>query len=166
VLLAAGCGSKGNGGTSRDRSIQEQAIAYARCLRSHGVPKWPDPDSSGAFEKSKLSLRQLEVSSAELEEAQSACQRLLPNGGPGRPTQRELQRAWNGMRAFAHCMRARGVQNFPDPTASPQHAERPTFDLQPLGIDPNNPEIAGKVRVCEPLLNDASSLQNLGLSDS
>ena len=26
---------------------QVGAVGFAQCMRAHGVPKWPDPDSSG-----------------------------------------------------------------------------------------------------------------------
>jgi hypothetical protein len=130
------------------------------------VPNWPDPESNGAFEKSKLALQELGVNSSRLQGALNACRHLLANGGPGQPTQSSLRLAWNEMRTFARCMRARGVQNFPDPTASPQHPERPTFNLQPVGIDPNTPQITSEIHACEPLLHAASSLQNLGLGGS
>jgi hypothetical protein len=58
------------------------------------------------------------------------------------------------------------VPNFPDPGASPQHPERPTFNLQPVNIDPNSPQIGAKIHLCEPLLRDSANLQNLGLGGS
>src|SRR5579862_9635245 len=72
--LAAGCGgspgshvaqlspsttqsSRASGG-----STHEHALAYARCMHAHGVPLWPDPESSGSSVESPLTLRQLGVS--------------------------------------------------------------------------------------------------------
>ena len=52
ALLAAACGgspsSTGPGGSSNagGPASSQAAVAYARCMRSHGVPDFPDPDSS------------------------------------------------------------------------------------------------------------------------
>src|SRR5579862_5242905 len=43
----------------------QQALAFARCMRSHGVRNWPDPNSSGIFPK--LTAQQLDVSSSLLQ---------------------------------------------------------------------------------------------------
>jgi hypothetical protein len=86
ALVAAGCGGGGSTGShvaqlstgttqssSPSRGLtHDQALAYAGCLRSHGVPLWPDPESSGAFDKSKLTPHQLGVSSSHIGTAQKA----------------------------------------------------------------------------------------------
>jgi hypothetical protein len=58
-------------------------------------------------------------------------------------------------------MRSHGVANWPDPTRYPRHPDRPTFELQPLGIDPNSPQVVTRVRECEPLLH-GNNPQHLG----
>src|SRR5215472_4555615 len=50
ALLATACA----GGPSHDSATggptrEQAALAYARCMRSHGVPGFPDPDSNGDF---------------------------------------------------------------------------------------------------------------------
>ena len=47
-------------------------------MRFHGVPLWPDPESSGAFDKSKLTPHQLGVSSLQIVTAEKACRSLAP----------------------------------------------------------------------------------------
>ncbi len=79
-------------------------------MRSHGVPLWPDPESSGAFDKSKLSPRQLGVSSSQIGAAEKACRSLLPTYSV---TQQPHVLA-QALR-FSRCMRAHGATNFPDP---------------------------------------------------
>ena len=59
-------------------STQDDALAFARCMRSHGVPNYPDPTGSGLV---KESLQQLGVSSSRFQSASSDCNHLLPNGG-------------------------------------------------------------------------------------
>jgi hypothetical protein len=46
AVLAAACGGGGSPATP-GLSVHATAVAYAQCMRSHGVPGWPDPDSRG-----------------------------------------------------------------------------------------------------------------------
>ena len=92
ALLAAGCGGSSGSrvaqfGTttthrsspSRDSTYQ-QALAYTRCVRSDGVALWPDPENSGAFDKSKLTPHQLGVGSSQIAAAIAAALRAARNG--------------------------------------------------------------------------------------
>jgi hypothetical protein len=122
-LLAAACGgspsstgspsSAGSGGSpaAGGSANSPSALAFARCVRSHGVPNFPDPDSSGQF--SKEELRQLGVSDSRLRAAEDPCQNLLPAGQA--PLTAQQQQDY--LKAAA-CMRAHGVANFPDPAFS------------------------------------------------
>ena len=53
AFLAAACGgsgsSTGHGGSANAAGSTTSAsyVAYSACMRSHGVPNYPDPDSSG-----------------------------------------------------------------------------------------------------------------------
>lgn len=159
ALLAAACG-----GTSNPPGPATQAngaLAFSRCMRSHRVPNFPDPNSSGELPKSQL--EHLDVNSPRFQTAESACIHLLPNRG--QPSTAALQQSWSDFRTFARCMRSHGVPNWPDPTRYPQHPERPTFELQPLGIDPNSTQISAEIRKCEPLLHGTNP-QHLGDSGS
>ena len=163
ALLAAGCGGSpathveqpGSTSDSRAASAQERALAFSRCMRSHGVPNYPDPNSSG--ELVKETSQQLGVGRSQLQTAQSACQHLLPNGG--QPTRAALLQSWTDFLKFARCMRRNGVPNWPDPTRYPRHPERPTFELS--GVDLNSPQVSARIHECEPLLQ-ANNPQHLG----
>jgi len=48
ALTAAGCGWNAHGPS------QAQLVQWAQCLRAHGVPGFPDPDRSGAFDSSRF----------------------------------------------------------------------------------------------------------------
>jgi hypothetical protein len=127
-------------------------------MRSHGVPNFPDPGGGGAVPKP--SPQQLGVSNSRFQAAQAACRSVLPNGG--QPTRAALQQSWSDFRSFARCMRAHGVSTWPDPTRYPQHPERPTFDLQSAGIDPNAPQLTTRLHACVPLLHRVNP-QRLGV---
>jgi hypothetical protein len=119
-------------------------------MRSHGVPNWPDPNSNGQFPKRQL--EHLGVSNTRLQAAQSTCGHLLPNGGSG-PTPAQLAQNWSDELKFARCMRRHGVPNWPDPTRYSPHPERPYFNLDAAGIDPNSAQIIPKIHQCLPLLH-------------
>jgi hypothetical protein len=66
---------------------QAQLLAFARCMRSHGVPNFPDPTADGQLNLGRISHgRRVGVDSntPQFRSAQHACQRLAP-GGSGAP---------------------------------------------------------------------------------
>jgi hypothetical protein len=125
-------------------------------MRSHGVPNFPDPSSSGGVPKE--TAQQLGVSSSQLQAALNACQHLLPNTGNIDDNPAALHRWWSQMLHFAQCMHSHGVPNWPDPSAYSQDPLRPTFNLHAAGIGfhqgaqpgnvVNSPQIEAKVRQC------------------
>jgi hypothetical protein len=153
VLLAAACGgspsSNGSGGSpdAGGSPNSQPAIGYASCMRSHGVPKYPDPDSSNELPNGlpKVSVQQLEVSNSQYQAAQNACAHLLPNGG--QMTQTQSQQDLDAMRRYAQCMRSHGVPTWPDPTYDP--AAGWGFNLVHVhGFDPNSTQIENKMDEC------------------
>lgn len=120
ILLAAACSSSGSGASSpsASSSAPASALAFSHCMRSHGLPQFPDPDSSGTLPK--IGPQQLGASSAEVEAAQQTCASLL------QPSATQAQQTLSGMRDFAGCMRSHGTPNWPDPTTDNGQA---VFDL-------------------------------------
>jgi hypothetical protein len=111
-------------------------------MRSHRVPNWPDPNSSGVFDKSKLGLQQLGASSLRVQAAQRACNHLLPNGGSG-PNSAQLQQIKAQGLEFAQCVRAHGVPNFPDPGSDGRIPDPAT-----VGIDQGSPKFEAANQAC------------------
>lgn len=115
-VLAAGCGgSHSTAGSSNSRST----VGYSACMRSNGVPSFPDPDGSGDLPKGDA--QHFGVGTSQY---QAACQNRLPNYTAS-PTQclmtgdcpaAVVQRALTEGRTFAQCMRNHGVPSWPDPT--------------------------------------------------
>ena len=158
VLPVAVYGSSPSGHTAMlSLSATQSALAFSRCMRSHGVPNFPDPASSGVIPKE--TPQQLGVSNSQFQTADRGCQHLLPNGG--QPTPGELRQSWSDFLKFAQCMRRHGVSNWPDPSRYPPHPERPYFDLQRAGIDPTAPQLSIKIHACLPLLH-GNNPQRLG----
>jgi hypothetical protein len=61
-----------------------EEIRWARCLRSHGVPGFPDPNSNGAIDSAKF-----DPTSPSFQRASTACESRQPSGPivavPGAP---------------------------------------------------------------------------------
>jgi hypothetical protein len=160
ALLAAGCGGGGSQGvasvassaTAATPTTQNAALAFARCMRSHGVPSFPDPSSSGEFDKAKL--RQiLGTSESRVRAIQRPCFHLLPEGGPGpRETAQQTQTRLADELSFARCMRSHGVTRFPDPTAQ---GELTVEMVQAQGIDVRAPAVLRVVGACLPASHGA-----------
>ena len=84
-------------------------------MRGHGVSNFPDPSSAGGGVQ--LSGSGFNTQSPAFGSAQSACQKLLPGGLPGKGFG-SATRIKQGVK-LAECMRAHGLRSFPDPTRSP-----------------------------------------------
>ncbi len=117
ALLTAACGSPsaGTGGSAAtgNSAAYRANVAFAQCMRSHGVPNFPDPGPSTNFQVSGSPQGPATTPSAK---AYQTCKHLLPNestSGNGTVTTQELS---EGV-ALAKCIRSHGVPSFPDPTA-------------------------------------------------
>ena len=115
-------------------SANARLVAFSHCVRSHGVPNFPDPQA-GASNAKFPSAPQLRVSSSQLSTAEDACQRLLPVGIDDQFPPAEVPLLLRGMLPFARCMRSQGVPNFPDPALDSEG--RPIFPLSTHGISLN-----------------------------
>jgi hypothetical protein len=114
---------------------QSGAVAFAQCVRSHGVPGFPDPQNG------RFLISGADQSNPNFNSAVQACQHLLGPGG-----------ASNGggsnnsaLLSFAHCMQTHGVPKFPDPAANG------AIGL-PAGVDPQAPAFQKAWSECQSLL--------------
>jgi len=160
-LLAAGCGSGGSprvagvasSTTAATTTTQNEAAAallpFSRCMRSHGVPNFPDP-STIAPRALKAIAQHLAANNPRFTAATRACNHLLPNGGPQEPAQSRTQLA--DELSFARCMRSHGVTRFPDPTA---RAGLSVEMVQAQGIDVHSPAVLRVVQACLPASHGA-----------
>ncbi|HTX84728.1 MAG TPA: hypothetical protein VME44_21270 [Streptosporangiaceae bacterium] len=149
VLLAAACsGSRPSthsaAAANTTGSVASKQRAYASCMRSHGVAHFPDPDSSGGFDKATLA--QLAASNSQYRAANQTCGHLLPAGSSSGRTPAQERQEWSGMLKFARCMRSHGEPNWPDPTPYPPYPSDPTYML-PASIQPV-PQTISKMEEC------------------
>jgi hypothetical protein len=157
-LLAAGC----SGGSPSVASVvssttaatptQNGLVAFSQCMRSHGLPNFPGPDSSGQIPKLQV-VDAAKSNPNKFNAAQMACKRLLPNGSLGQQeTAQQKRTRLADELSFARCMRSRGVTRFPDPTAQ---AGLSVEMVQAQGIDVHSPAVLRAVQKCLPASHGA-----------
>jgi hypothetical protein len=110
--LAAACGGGGSANVVGDTAYQK-ALSYAQCMRAHGEPGYPDPQSNGGF---VINAQKDHLNGALMNSANQACQHLLPKSKP--MTAAQQRQATAQALKFTACMRAHGLPNFPDPTVN------------------------------------------------
>ena len=134
------------GGTKKATGL----LAYASCMRSHGVPNFPDPAGSGGIPKEGVISAFRAVSSSQANRAQNACQQLLPAGGSlsGQPSQTVTAQDQHYYLNAARCMRSHGITDFPDPIFSGGGVNFPVAS----GINQNSTQFTQAVHACEKLI--------------
>jgi hypothetical protein len=120
-------------------ALYTNALHYARCMREHGEPDFPDPNNPGGF--STAALEALNTDSHQFIAASSVCRRLLPNDG--QPTPAELRATITDALRFTRCMRAHGI-NFPDPGISGD-----SITINMSDFDPNSPQYLDAAEICK-----------------
>jgi hypothetical protein len=144
VLLAAACSGSPSSTSDTGGSAQsEQDLDFAQCMRSHGLPDFPDPNANGHGFGNQQQQNQ-ERSNPQFGTAYSDCQHLLPRSSPqpkATPDNADLER-------FAQCMRSHGERNYPDPNPNVSVASQ----LAQAGINPNSPSFQATLQTCDRLV--------------
>lgn len=114
----------------------QQLLELAQCIRSHGVPNFPDPSPAdgvlGMIENAASSG--VNPQAPAFQAAWKACKEYGP-GANLTPAKNAAQNA-KGVEE-SQCMRSHGVPNFPDPTTGPVGEQ--VINLRGTGIDPGSP---------------------------
>lgn len=165
--VLAACGSSSSPGNTAGSPSHAQVLAFAKCMRSHGVPNFPDPkagqngavrvqasDRSGSGPS--LKINGVPVNAPAFQSAQQACRSLLPNGG--RPPQLSASQR-QAMLQFSQCMRAHGLTNFPDPQFN-GGGGRLMFRAGGSGLDPNSPAFKQAQAACAQYQRQAFGTEN------
>lgn len=115
-------------------------------MRSHGVPKFPDPSASGGIPKE--TGQQLGVSLSQLQAANSACQHLIPPGESlsGKPVKTIPAQDQQDYIKAAACMRSHGFSNFPEPVFQNGQVD---FPMLSHDFDVNSPQFQAAYKICQ-----------------
>jgi hypothetical protein len=139
----ASLGSSAAGSSSPSGSAAASGLGFSQCMRSHGVPNFPDPNANA--KPLEVDAQRLGVGDSLYLAAESACQHLLPTTGSlsqlthhcllfGDCPQALVRQLLTVERTYAQCLRSHGLPDWPDPTIS-RKGGRPVFDLTGAGID-------------------------------
>jgi len=149
ALALAACG--GGGGVSASAQTGSGpgagAVTFAKCMRGHGVPQFPDP---GGGPRSGASISILgaqlppstNIHAPAFQGALTLCMKRFLAGHP-RPPVSAAQKA--SILKAARCMRTHGVPDFPDPKFPPGGG----IGVEtPLGVNSSSPAFQHATRVC------------------
>jgi hypothetical protein len=166
-LSACGGTSSANtdpGSTSPSQSPSDaaasngKALQFAQCMRSHGVPNFPDP-SGGKIDlqiqktPDSTAVNGVQVNGPAFQSAMKSCQSYLPNGG--HPTAAQTARAKAQALAMSKCMRTHGVPNFPDPQFQNGPGGGIGVRIGGAGIDPSSPAFGAAQKACGKIFGGA-----------
>jgi hypothetical protein len=167
AVLVAGCGvhvSFGGGGrasSSASAPSYAQELSLAQCMRSHGEPNFPDPNTSGGYSLTSTGSIEgaggsaIDINSSAAQAAYGECRHLLPGAPSISQLEQDVQQAQQRqaqvlpeLLRYSQCMRSHGVPNFPDlgqnnPSPPPGNG---------AGLNPNSPQFQAASSACQHLL--------------
>jgi hypothetical protein len=138
--------SSASDSSTGDSSQGSGLLAYTSCMRSHGVPSFPDPSSTGAIPKE--TGQQLGVSQSQLQTASNDCQHLIPAGenlGGQHIQTITTQQQQDYLNASA-CMRSHGITSFPEPSFQGGQVEFPMLEHL---VDLSSPQFKQAYDICK-----------------
>jgi hypothetical protein len=158
AVLATACGG-GSAPPSASAPTYAQVLALAQCMRSHGVPNFPDPDTVGGYAlTSNGSIEgaggsSIDIGSSQAQAAYGDCRHL-----PGAPSVSQLERDVRQVQQaeararlevlkWEQCVRSHGEAD---------SARGPGGQSPPLGnqgaINPDSPQFQAALAACQHLL--------------
>ena len=141
-MLAAACGG-GAKPVSAALTNYQKALAYSQCMRTHGEPGFPDPQSNGDL---LINGQKDHLNGALMNSASKACQHLVPKSPP--LTASQQQRLTAEALKFVACMRNHGIPNFPGPTVNSSGVEMQV----PRNVTPDSAVFKNAQQACKNLI--------------
>ena len=181
ALLVAGCGgsssspgvahlgsdttsgaNRGGGDSSSPESedsasAQQKIIAFSHCMRTHGVPEFPEPSEGRVLLRSSDRnghVTGVNPQSAQFQAASKDCAKLSPKGGKP-PSPAEQAKMQEKALQFSQCMRTHGVPSFPDPEFSSGGGVGIHIGGRkggPSRIDPSSPAFQAAQKACQSIM--------------
>ena len=148
---------------------KDVGLKLAECMRTHGVPDFPDPSIGGGFgiqasagggnASITVDGHSINVSGPAFQKAMQQCRSEMPQGPPISGAQ--LTKLKEGALKMAECMRSHGVANFPDPEvrAGPgghgiemSIGGGPSSSGSSQSLNPRSPAYQNAQKLCQPLM--------------
>jgi hypothetical protein len=165
----AACGSSSPNTTTDPSSSgagkDASGVAFASCIRAHGVPNFPDPTNNGQggiqIQQSQRSgsgasteVNGVLVNGPAFQTAMSDCKSYLPHGGTPSAAQTAAMKA--KALSMARCMRSHGVPNFPDPKFQTGPNGGIGVQIGGPGLDPSSPSFQAAQKDCGSIFGAAA----------
>jgi hypothetical protein len=134
-----------------------QEIALVGCMRSHGVPNFPDPNASGGYSLTPNGSLvgangSVDINSSQAQTAYGDCRHLLPGGPTISQLEQDVQQEQQAQAQalplelkYSQCMRSHGVPNFPSPGQATTSPGSPAINV-------NSPTFVAASNACQHLL--------------
>jgi hypothetical protein len=147
AAVIAGCGSHAHSASSAARppsqaQVRQDMVSFSRCMRSHGVPDFPDPNSPRRF---KAALDPSSEHAPAFQSADTACRHLLPASRAPQRSAAQTRTRVTAALAFARCLRSHGFPRFPDPTSTGEMSHEM---LASAGINIHQPALLRAADAC------------------
>jgi hypothetical protein len=141
VVVGAGCAGARDEEAKSGRATQvDAALAYARCMREHGIGDFPDPDASGHFPGG---IAAATSSSPRYGAAQKACAPHVQETEPDELGEDDRAQVVDALLAFSRCMREHGIE-MSDPEVG---SDRIVVRL-PRGLAPGDARVEAARETC------------------
>lgn len=114
------------------------ALKFVHCMQKHGIHV-----QVGNGGRSISINGGPGKSSTQMQQAQQACNKLLPGGGPKAMSPAQQAKVMKQLVALAKCMRKHGLPNFPDPTPGGGLQLKST-----PGLNPSSPQFQAAAKAC------------------
>jgi len=177
VTTATACGDKTGsngvatlGGTSdssddadsdnSDKSAEDQALEFSKCMRENGVPDFPDPefnDEGGIMINRSGGPDSVDRETEE--KAMKACEDKMPRGG-GNFSEEDRAKMQDAFLEYAKCMRENGI-DMPDPDFS-EGGGAFRMGVGGDGMNPDDPAFKKADEACHDKLGDLGPQRRQG----
>jgi hypothetical protein len=147
ATMTLGSASPATTSTRTPAPTAPSPLAFARCMRAHGVPDYPDPSRQGqiprpyATEPAPSGGFTANPNAPAYRTASNDCKSLADATPVSQTMQHQVEDA---QLKFAVCMRGHGVPNYPDPSATGEIGDNGAIS----GVDPNSPAVQSAEREC------------------
>jgi hypothetical protein len=131
-------------------SLDNSALAYVNCMRTHGEPNMPEPSFNGQHATLHITPNSgVDPGSPQFTAATNACKHLAPHGG-GPSNGQTITPADQAdyLKAVA-CMRSHGFPGFPDPVFQNNNV---TFSAAGSRIDTKSSQYKSALTTCQKLI--------------
>jgi hypothetical protein len=144
--------------TTSVTTTRPSLVAYAHCMRTRGVPGFPDPDSTGEIPKAQVVAARTR-NPTKFNSASAACAHLLPNSSLGTPeTEQQKRTQLADELSFARCMRRHGIEKFPDPASQ---SGLSVAMVEAAGVDVHSTAVLHVAQTCIPASHGGLTMKKI-----